>query len=207
MKRRTDITGCRYNQLTVVGYSHTVRMSGVNRPVWDCLCDCGTTIKVLGHCLKSGNTKSCGCRYNKNVQRGDEVLSILRRNPCGRTRSELAVDMTVNYQHLGRLLRRMVREERIDKVPMYGRGQDRATRPLAYVYVLPEWDTGNRTGGYYTRTRNWRVPKPSPAALYDRIMETGRRGLAPIPERVESKDGCAENGWAKVDGRWEYAGS
>ena len=31
--------------------------------LWNCQCDCGNTIVVLGYNLRSGNSKSCGC-YN-----------------------------------------------------------------------------------------------------------------------------------------------
>lgn len=34
---------------------------GTTERKWLCQCDCGNAITVLGHNLKSGNTKSCGC--------------------------------------------------------------------------------------------------------------------------------------------------
>ena len=39
-----------------IGYSKT------NRIVWRCICDCGNEVFVNSDKLKSGHTKSCGCR-------------------------------------------------------------------------------------------------------------------------------------------------
>lgn len=50
--------GQRFGSLTVSGKSRTEYR---NRPVWNCVCDCGTKVKVADNNLKSGNTKSCGC--------------------------------------------------------------------------------------------------------------------------------------------------
>jgi len=32
---------------------------------WECLCDCGNTTVVFGHCLRSAQIKSCGCLLSK----------------------------------------------------------------------------------------------------------------------------------------------
>ena len=60
MKKIIDLTGKKFGRLTVLRYSHK---SG-NKHYWLCKCDCGKEKPVIGCCLKSGNTKSCGC-YNK----------------------------------------------------------------------------------------------------------------------------------------------
>jgi hypothetical protein len=202
MKHRTDIVGKKYNSLTVVSYSHTIRTYGVNRPVWDCVCDCGKTAKVQGHCLKSGNTKSCGCMYDKRGRRDDEIMSFIRQHPEGATRSEMSRAFSVHYQHVGRALKAMVNEGRLDKVPVFSEKQDKRTRPLAFIYVLPDWDTGARTGGNYVR-----IPKPKPTILLDRIMEM--KHVAPFANRIieeEIPNACTQNGWVQTDGKWEYTG-
>lgn len=56
-----DITGNQYGKLKVIqlhcgGYGST--------PTWECMCDCGNQCIVVGHKLKSGHTKSCGCLKN-----------------------------------------------------------------------------------------------------------------------------------------------
>lgn len=50
-----DETGNRYARLVV--------LRRADRPgaYWDCRCDCGNELTVIGKSLRSGNTKSCGC--------------------------------------------------------------------------------------------------------------------------------------------------
>ena len=58
MRKIIDETGNRYGKLTVVSYygqnKHKQRM-------WNCKCDCGKNKIILGHCLRAGHSKSCGC--------------------------------------------------------------------------------------------------------------------------------------------------
>lgn len=58
-----DITGNKYNKLTVIGKSH-VNTSG--RVMWNCECDCGGLTKVSTSNLKNGSVKSCGCLLKQN---------------------------------------------------------------------------------------------------------------------------------------------
>lgn len=51
------MTGKKFNYLTVLSYAG--KRNG--RTTWNCLCDCGKEVVVLGSSLKSGNTKACGC--------------------------------------------------------------------------------------------------------------------------------------------------
>lgn len=53
-----DITDMRFGRLIALSPS-TERKDG--KIVWDCFCDCGSFIKVLGTSLRSGGTRSCGC--------------------------------------------------------------------------------------------------------------------------------------------------
>lgn len=59
--RAIDITGNRYNYLTVIGFFGD--RNKTNEKLWRCKCDCGKEILVRGQDLKSGNTKSCGCKF------------------------------------------------------------------------------------------------------------------------------------------------
>lgn len=52
-----DLTGQRFGMLTVIS-----RASGAGRPCWHCRCDCGGSSIVPSKSLRSGNSKSCGCR-------------------------------------------------------------------------------------------------------------------------------------------------
>lgn len=58
MSKLIDITGKRYNHLTVIRRVENAK-NGV--AVWECRCDCGNITKVRGSNLKSGAVKSCGC--------------------------------------------------------------------------------------------------------------------------------------------------
>ena len=57
-KNFKDLTGKKYNMLTVTGRSEIKSPRGV---VWDCFCDCGGEKSVVSVDLKSGTVKSCGC--------------------------------------------------------------------------------------------------------------------------------------------------
>jgi len=64
-KNALTLSGMKYGMLTVVQRSGT---SKSGRSLWLCSCDCGGSVIVCGHHLKSGNTKSCGC-ITKNRNR------------------------------------------------------------------------------------------------------------------------------------------
>lgn len=53
-------TGNKYWRLTVVGRAEEM-YDKHGRALWDCTCECGSSAKVSGGYLRSGNTKSCGC--------------------------------------------------------------------------------------------------------------------------------------------------
>ena len=57
MKALKDLTGKKYNRLTVL--SRTEHRGGNAK--WVCLCDCGKQSIVSGNKITSGHTKSCGC--------------------------------------------------------------------------------------------------------------------------------------------------
>lgn len=55
----SNITGEKYGRLTVID-QHTIRTnSGQIR--WNCKCDCGKEVTIIGSDLRSGRTTSCGC--------------------------------------------------------------------------------------------------------------------------------------------------
>ena len=63
--RFMNMTGLKYNRLTVVEYRGKQSWS---HHQWLCKCDCGNTVVCLGENLRSGNTMSCGC-FNIEVNR------------------------------------------------------------------------------------------------------------------------------------------
>lgn len=60
-KRRKDLTGRVFGNLTVLCYSH----SDKKRAVWKCKCACGNEVFIVGKYLLNGETKSCGCERVK----------------------------------------------------------------------------------------------------------------------------------------------
>lgn len=52
-----DITGQKFNKLTVISRVENIRSSAT----WLCKCDCGNEVVVVGNKLRSGHTKSCNC--------------------------------------------------------------------------------------------------------------------------------------------------
>lgn len=64
-----DLTSQRFGMLTVIG------AAGCNKhgsSIWLCRCDCGVSASVTANNLKSGNTKSCGCRRGRD-RRTDHI--------------------------------------------------------------------------------------------------------------------------------------
>lgn len=57
-----DLTGKRFNRLTVIRYFG----SKDGNATWLCLCDCGTIKSIAGSALR-GKTKSCGCLWRENL--------------------------------------------------------------------------------------------------------------------------------------------
>lgn len=58
MAKLIDLTGMKYNKLTVVKRAENSK-NGQAR--WECVCDCGNTTIVVSNNLKNGAVKSCGC--------------------------------------------------------------------------------------------------------------------------------------------------
>lgn len=69
MAKRVDITGKRFGKLTVIKISRHKNMKDGKRILWLCECDCGNFSEVLTYSLKSGNTKSCGCKKYEGNRR------------------------------------------------------------------------------------------------------------------------------------------
>lgn len=59
-----DLTGQRFSDLTVVRRVSLKK----DRTHWECLCQCGATTVIDATKLKSGHTKSCGCRNVKSLR-------------------------------------------------------------------------------------------------------------------------------------------
>ena len=58
MSKSLQIEGQKFNKLTVL---RRVENNKYNKSQWECQCECGNIIVVLGTALKNGKVKSCGC--------------------------------------------------------------------------------------------------------------------------------------------------
>lgn len=82
-----DLTGKKFNHLTVLGVDHKRGKSYY----WKCKCDCGNETVVYGGALKNGHTKSCGCA-KKGCQVKDltgqrfGMLTVIRQDKSGEDR-------------------------------------------------------------------------------------------------------------------------
>lgn len=56
MSKIKDLTGLKFNRLTVIRFLHVDKK---RNSIWLCRCDCGKEKAVRGYELTSGGTKSC----------------------------------------------------------------------------------------------------------------------------------------------------
>lgn len=82
MNMKNEI-GHRYGKLLVIDRAPNINSSAR----WLCKCDCGNTVIAMGHHLRSGSKKSCGCLQHKNIvgQRFGRLV-VLEELPGSRIR-------------------------------------------------------------------------------------------------------------------------
>jgi hypothetical protein len=56
-----DLTGEKFGRLTVLAWHPSGIWRSRSQPMWLCRCRCGIERVVLGHHLRAGKTRSCGC--------------------------------------------------------------------------------------------------------------------------------------------------
>jgi hypothetical protein len=71
MSNLIDLIGQKFGRLTVVKRGPSTERG---EATWLCKCECGTEKHVRGHCLRRGDTKSCGClakakRHHRTCQK------------------------------------------------------------------------------------------------------------------------------------------
>lgn len=78
MPGMTDLMGLRFGRLIVLSRAQSNYRCDA---MWKCLCGCGKSIIVRAWCLRSGNTRSCGC-----LQREVTALNGLKNKKHGHNR-------------------------------------------------------------------------------------------------------------------------
>lgn len=100
MRKHVQI-GEKYNYLTVIKRVENHKTaSGISFSKWQCKCDCGNLVNVLGSSLTSGHTKSCGCLSKRHKVHDDEMLNkkfgtltVVSRAPSHKIPSGSVYDM------------------------------------------------------------------------------------------------------------------
>lgn len=64
MSRFIDLTGQKFNRLTVLGLGER---NSSGQMQWKCKCECGNIAYATTTYLKTGHTKSCGCLKKENM--------------------------------------------------------------------------------------------------------------------------------------------
>lgn len=70
-KHLKDLTGMRFNMLTVVSRAE----NNGTKTMWNCICDCGNKCVCYSDCLLNANQYSCGCSNRSKGE--DKVKEIL----------------------------------------------------------------------------------------------------------------------------------
>ena len=84
-RKKVDLTGQRFGKLAVL--SEVPERDRNKKVLWNCLCDCGKQIQVVGGALKSGSTKSCGCITTAIDLTGQRFGNLVAIKDVGRKNS------------------------------------------------------------------------------------------------------------------------
>lgn len=80
MSVKKDCTGRRFGRLVVINWVGTDKW---RHSLWECKCDCGNTVVATANNLRSGNTRSCGCKaheqlVDRNSKHGESKTRLYR---------------------------------------------------------------------------------------------------------------------------------
>ncbi len=80
MRQFIDLKDRKFERLLVLSKAKTHITSGGNKVgKWNCVCDCGTKVKVVTAKLISGKTKSCGCYNLENIRKANYKHGFSRK--------------------------------------------------------------------------------------------------------------------------------
>lgn len=109
-----DLTGRKFNMLSVVGLREIkTNKNGHKDAYWNCKCECGKTKVVKGSSLKNGNTKSCGCLLEKQLDElhiknskdsfiNDTKVELLTKKECNKDNKSSGVRGVYYAKHCKR---------------------------------------------------------------------------------------------------------
>jgi len=73
-----EMSGQRFGRLLVLRRDTS---RGIKPVRWLCQCDCEANISVIGYCLRSGHTKSCGCLQAELASAANSTHGLAKRVP------------------------------------------------------------------------------------------------------------------------------
>jgi hypothetical protein len=93
-----DLTNRRFDKLLVVKDSGKRKSK---RPIWVCVCDCGTVTEISAKYLLSGDTKSCGCFSKGNAYNRDAVGMITKSfwTPIEKQAKKRGIPMEIDREY------------------------------------------------------------------------------------------------------------
>lgn len=72
-----DLSGKKFGKLTAIRRTDDyISPSGHHATRWLCQCDCGNTVYIAAHQLKSGKTKSCGCYQKERASESNRTHGL-----------------------------------------------------------------------------------------------------------------------------------
>lgn len=75
MSRANDLIGMSFGKLTVTGKAGSTQKGDA---IWNCVCDCGKTVKAVGYLLTGGKKTNCGCDTGRLISK-----KIRKHGGCG----------------------------------------------------------------------------------------------------------------------------
>lgn len=81
-----DDTGKKFNRLTLKKRIRKRNKQNISQIYYECLCDCGNTVEVLGTLLRNNNTKSCGCLDRDNLTKRNKSPEFVSSRKYARNR-------------------------------------------------------------------------------------------------------------------------
>ncbi len=95
-----DETGSVYGKLTVLRRAEKkLKKNGDadENAIWVCQCECGNTSLVRGQCLRSGNSKSCGCARRESFKPRKRPVGMSAANRAIGTMMRNAANRSIDW--------------------------------------------------------------------------------------------------------------
>lgn len=108
MPKFKNLTGIKFNRVTVLSRAESTVCCGKKVTRWTCLCDCGNTFITESHSLLRGRTKSCGC-LNSEVQKETAHTRALKHG-----------ESDTRIYHIWAHMKQRCENPNVERFPCYG---------------------------------------------------------------------------------------